>query len=150
MTRILKVTVLTAWTALAVPPAAAQSNGIDSKASQQLTSYFRTHRLPLVGAQVMSSDGGGKQVVVYGFVATPFGRVDAENKAREFLKEPNLKVVNRIQVRPEIRDLKNKPSESDEDEAEPEDQGGDPWARILRDMRSNGLTLPDDNQFGPP
>jgi hypothetical protein len=150
MTRILNVVVLTALTALAAPPAAAQSNRIDSKASQQLTSYFRTHRLPLVGAQVMNSDSGGKQVVIYGFVATPFGRVDAENKTREFLKEPNLKVVNRIEVRPEIRNLKNKPVESDEDQAEPEDRGKDPWARILRDMRSNGLTLPDNNQFGPP
>jgi hypothetical protein len=150
VTRILKVIVLTAWTALAAPPAAAQSSAVDIKASRQLTSYFRTHRLPLVGAQVMSSDGGGKRVVVYGFVATPFGRVDAENKAREFLKQPNLKVVNRIQVRPEIRDLKNKSVDGDEDEAEPEKQSRDPWAGILRDMRSNGLALPDDNQFGPP
>jgi hypothetical protein len=74
----------------------------DPSKSQALTSYLQQHRLPLVGAQVMENRSGDRAVVLYGFVATPFGKSDAANKARSFLKDPELTVANRIDVRPEL------------------------------------------------
>ncbi len=74
----------------------------DSSKSKALTSYLQQHRLPLVGAQVMENRSGNRAVVLYGFVATQFGKSDAANKARSFLKDSNLTVANRINVRPEL------------------------------------------------
>ena len=80
-------------------PVAAAS---DSSQSTALTDYLKTHRLPLVGAQVLNKGSGNRQVVLYGFVATQFGKQDAEAKARQFLGDPNVEVTNRIDVRPEL------------------------------------------------
>ena len=66
-----------------------------------LTDYFRTHELPLVGANVVDNHTG-RQVILYGFVATPFGKTDAEAKARRIFNDPNLIIANRIAVRPEL------------------------------------------------
>ncbi len=87
-----------------------------SQQSQDLTHYLKTHRLPLVGAQVSHDATGRRQVVLYGFVATPFGKTDAVKKARAFLKDPELLVENRIKIRPELRNMHgpSKPSEPPE------------------------------------
>src|ERR1700691_5069582 len=47
-----------------VPP------GYTNNAAQSgtLTSYLQSHRLPLVGAQVLSNGGGNQQIILYGFV----------------------------------------------------------------------------------
>lgn len=75
----------------------------DSSRSDALTSYLKKHRLPLVGAQVLNDpSSGGHVVVLYGFVATDFGKNDAASKARAFLKDPSLVVENRVMVEPEI------------------------------------------------
>ena len=55
---------------------------IDSPQSQGLSDYLKHHSLPLVGAQVVTSTSGGKQVILFGFVASDFGKTDAEQKAR--------------------------------------------------------------------
>lgn len=70
--------------------------------SKKLTQYLKTHRLPLVGAQVTRDASGRRQVLLYGFVATPFGKNDAENKARAVLNDPELVVLNHIKIRPEL------------------------------------------------
>jgi hypothetical protein len=75
---------------------------IDSPQSQGLTDYLRHHSLPLVGAQVVTSSSGGKQVILYGFVASDFGKTDAEQKARHYLNDPRLVVDNRIKVSSEL------------------------------------------------
>lgn len=75
---------------------------IDSPQSQGLTDYLRHHSLPLVGAQVVTSTSGGKQVILYGFVASDFGKTDAEQKARHYLNDPTLVVDNRIKVSSEL------------------------------------------------
>lgn len=82
----------------AVPPGYSQ----DGAQTAALTSYLQGHRLPLVGAQVLSNSGGNREVVLYGFVATDFGKQDAANKARHYLNDPNATVLNRIAVRPEL------------------------------------------------
>ena len=149
-------------------PIQAQSRSVDTAASQKLTDYLRKHRLPLVGAQVtQDSSGGIGQVMLYGYVATDFGKRDAEKKTRNFLKQPNVEIVNRIQVRPEIRSLKPKPAAVEHKENPPPEsqeqqnatkeymnQGNhgprpynqpasnpDPWAEILQSF-SIGIGLP--------
>jgi hypothetical protein len=75
---------------------------IDSASSQGLSDYLKHHSLPLVGAQVVTSTSGGKQVILFGFVASDFGKTDAEQKARHYLKDPTLVVDNRIKISPEL------------------------------------------------
>ncbi len=87
------------------PPSAAgtvSGGTIDSPQSQGLSDYLKHHSLPLVGAQVVTSSSGGKQVILFGFVGTDFGKVDAEQKARHYLKDPTLVVDNRIKISPEL------------------------------------------------
>lgn len=75
---------------------------IDSPQSQGLTDYLKHHSLPLVGARVVTSASGGKQVILFGFVASDFGKTDAEQKARHYLKDSSLVVDNRIKISPEL------------------------------------------------
>ena len=87
------------------PPSAAGTvagGTIDSPQSQALSDYLKHHSLPLVGAQVVTSPSGGKQAILFGFVASDFGKTDAEQKARRYLKDPSLVVDNRIKVSPEL------------------------------------------------
>ena len=43
----------------------------DDSRSEELTNYLKSHRLPLVGAQVLADPSSGQHVIVlYGFVAT--------------------------------------------------------------------------------
>ncbi|MFZ0889621.1 MAG: hypothetical protein WA005_14305 [Candidatus Binataceae bacterium] len=131
-------------------PLEAGSYTVDRNKSDALTEYLHKHRLPLVGAQVAFSDDGGRQVTLYGFVATEFGKSDAEKKARHFLKQRDIMVINRIVVRPEIRELRPTPSSEEEDGATPQDPNKDPWAEIMREIQNDRMTLPDDGEFGPP
>jgi hypothetical protein len=76
---------------------------VDQDASKALTTYLHKHRLPLVGAQVLEPDAGGRRrVMLYGYVASEFGRTDAERKARKFIKEDDVGLINRIMIRPEL------------------------------------------------
>ena len=75
---------------------------IDSPQSQGLSDYLKHHSLPLVGGQVVTSSSGGKQVILFGFVASDFGKTDAEQKARHYLKDSSLVVDNRIKISPEL------------------------------------------------
>jgi hypothetical protein len=87
------------------PPSAAGTvagGTIDSAQSQDLSDYLKHHSLPLVGAQVVTSASGGKQVILFGFVASDFGKTDAEQKARHYLKDSSLVVDNRIKISPEL------------------------------------------------
>jgi hypothetical protein len=86
-------------------PSWAQNYTVDSAASNSLTAYLRKNRLPLVGAQVQTTPDGQKRLMLYGFVATDFGRQDAETKALAHLGGSGVTVENRIAVRPEIGQL---------------------------------------------
>jgi hypothetical protein len=112
---------------------------IDSPQSQGLTDYLRHHSLPLVGAQVVTSTSGGKQVILYGFVASDFGKTDAEQKARHYLNDPTLVVDNRIKVSSELAGGKSSSGSST-----PYDSN-DPYASSgsVQDYQNN---LPPDAQ----
>jgi hypothetical protein len=75
---------------------------IDASQSQALSDYLKRHQLPLVGGQVVNSASGGRQVILFGFVASDFGKTDAEQKARNYLKDSKLVVDNRIKISPEL------------------------------------------------
>ena len=78
----------------------------DDSQSDALTAYLKGRRLPLVGAQVLHDPSSGQSaIVLYGFVATAFGKSDATAKARAFLKDPSVVVENRVKVDPEIASL---------------------------------------------
>ena len=75
---------------------------VDSPQSQGLSDYLKHHQLPLVGAQVVTSGSGGRQVILFGFVASDFGKTDAEQKARHYLKDQSVVLDNRIKISPEL------------------------------------------------
>jgi len=80
------------------PPSAA----IDNDKSAALTNYLHSRQLPLVGARVLASDGGPHQAILYGYVATPFGRADAIDKARQYFNDPKTQIDNRITIEPDL------------------------------------------------
>jgi hypothetical protein len=75
---------------------------VDSAQSTALTNYLHGRQLPLVGARVLASNGGPRQAILYGYVATPFGKADAVDKAREFLNDSGAQVDNRIKIEPDL------------------------------------------------
>jgi hypothetical protein len=75
---------------------------IDNSQSTALTNYLHSHQLPLVGARVLASNGGPRQAILYGYVATPFGRADAIDKARQWLNDSRAQIDNRITIEPDL------------------------------------------------
>ena len=75
---------------------------VDNSQSSALTNYLHTHQLPLVGARVLASNGGPRQAVLYGYVATPFGKADALDKTRQWLNDSGAQVDNRIKIEPDL------------------------------------------------
>lgn len=80
--------------------------------SQALTNYLKAHHLPLVGAQVLSAPNGQRQVILFGFVATDYGKGDAESKARRYINDPAVTVDNRIKIEPSLANAKGSDSGS--------------------------------------
>ena len=66
--------------------ARAQNYVIDQGASDALTRYLHLNSLPMVTAEFSTSPGGSKQLILTGFVATQFGRNDAERIATRVLE----------------------------------------------------------------
>jgi hypothetical protein len=111
---------------------------IDSPQSQALSDYLKHHSLPLVGAQVVTSPSGGKQVILFGFVASDFGKTDAEQKARHYLKDSSMVVDNRIKISPDLAGGHGSSSGALPSNAIPTD-GSDPYAASgsLQDYQNN-------------
>ncbi len=81
----------------------AQGYVSDPNASAALTDYFKHHRLPLVGAQVLRNpNDGARAVVLYGFVGSDFGKSDAQRQAEDFINDASVDVDNRIRVNPDL------------------------------------------------
>jgi hypothetical protein len=91
------------WTSSGTQYHFSNSDPIDDSESHALTDYLHNNRLPLVGARVLAYSGSGPhKAILYGFVATPFGKNDAVAKTRRFLNDPNTEVDNRIMIKPEL------------------------------------------------
>jgi hypothetical protein len=87
----------------AVGTASAQS--VDTDTSALLTKYLHKNRLPMVGAQ-MSNSASGRRLMLYGYVATDFGKSDAVTKSQRYLHDSTTAVINNIKVDPQVRRLK--------------------------------------------
>ena len=67
----------------------------------------------MVGAQV-SVTSTGRHLMLYGFVATNFGKDDAVTKSKRYLHDSTITVVNNIRVNPQLKHLKRPPPSDDE------------------------------------
>lgn len=84
-------------------PAGTVAGGtVDQARSQALTDYLKAHHLPLVSGRVVAGSTGSPQVILDGYVASEFGKSDAEQKTRTFLNNPSTLVDNRITISPEL------------------------------------------------
>jgi hypothetical protein len=132
--------------------AMAQSGSIDSAASDRLTKYLHKNRLPMVGAQV-SNTSSGRQLMLFGYVATDFGKADAVGKSTRFLHEPNIRVINNIQVDPQVRHLK-KHAPKDQGPVDMGESNRPPranWENTFDDtLRSGGATPSNDPSLSMP
>jgi hypothetical protein len=83
-------------------PAPLKNAHVDQTQSQALTDYLKAHHLPLVGAQVLAAADGERQVILFGYVATDYGKGDAESKARRYVNNSAVTVDNRIKIEPSL------------------------------------------------
>jgi hypothetical protein len=130
---------------VAVPAVSAQNTTVDRTTSEALTRYLHKHRLPLVAAQVSAAADGSRQVMLYGFVATDFGKQDAKTKVLRYLGDPRAIVVNHIRVDPSILHLKKNPplSQPGQNMNQPPTE---PWERTLDKLLREGGATPSSNQ----
>jgi hypothetical protein len=86
--------------------ARAQNYAIDPGTSDAITKYLHMNELPMVTAEFSVSPGGSKQLVLTGFVATQFGRNDAERIATGYLNDPSVNMVDQILLDPHVEDMR--------------------------------------------
>ena len=86
--------------------ARAQNYVIDQRTSDAITKYLHMSELPMVTAQFSTSQGGSKQLILTGFVATQFGRDDAERIATGYLNDPSVKMIDQILLDPHVEDMR--------------------------------------------
>ena len=98
--------VILAVTIAAGGVARGQNYVIDQGTSDAITKYLHMNELPMVTAQFSTSPGGSKQLILSGFVATQFGRTDAERIATGYLNDPNVNMVDQILLDPHVEDLR--------------------------------------------
>jgi len=60
----------------------------------------------MVTAEFSTSPGGRKQLILTGFVATQFGRNDAERIATGYLNDPSVNMVDQILLDPLVEDMR--------------------------------------------
>ena len=79
-------------------------------AADTLSAYLHGRRLPLVEARMVTNESGQRSLMLYGFVATDYGKRDAEDQARDFMDDPDVEIINHIKVRPELLTLERAPT----------------------------------------
>ena len=92
--------------------ARAQNYVIDQGTSDAITKYLHMNELPMVTAQFSTSPGGSKQLILTGFVATQFGRNDAERIATAYLNDPSVNMVDQILLDPRVEEMRPPPGSS--------------------------------------
>jgi CHASE3 domain sensor protein len=126
---------------IAGPLTYAQSYDVNAAESQSLSTYLRQHRLPLVGAQVLTDSTGSRRIVLYGFVATEFGKNDAASQALEYVENhapltATPQVENRIEIRPEIARMRTNAAS-----ASPQETSNKSLDQMLDDIQRYGVTM---------
>jgi hypothetical protein len=141
LNRLVQLSAICLLLLIGAPVIFAQTYKVNTLDSQSLTAYLRQHRLPLVGAQVLRDSAGNQRIVLYGFVATEFGKDDAARKAVAYLENGRSatrspQVENRIEVRPEIARFKTQIASSGA-----ADSGQESLDQILNDIDRYGITM---------
>lgn len=123
--------------------ARAQSYAIDQGASDALTRYLHLNSLPMVTAQLSRSPGGIKQLILTGFVATQFGRRDAERIATAYLNDPSVNIVDQILIDPHVEDMRTASPGSAAAPASPSPNSPDQlWNKTMQGIYKNGAQSP--------
>jgi hypothetical protein len=123
--------------------ARAQNYVIDQGTSDALTKYLHMNELPMVTAQFSTSPGGRKQLILTGFVATQFGRNDAERIAIAYLNDPSVNMVDQILLDPHVEDMR--PPSSSAAAAQGSQSPNNPdqlWNKTMQGIYKNGGQSP--------
>ena len=113
----------------------AQQDQIDHYTSDRLTKFLHQQSLPLVGAQVLQTPEGRK-LLLYGFVATDYGKVDAEKKALKFLGDESITIANSIEIDPAVEKLRSSSPKSGS--SAPIPNTDQEWNKTIDNIYRNG------------
>ena len=123
--------------------ARAQNYVIDQGTSDAITKYLRMNELPMVTAQFSTSPGGSKQLILTGFVATQFGRDDAERIANAYLNDPSVNMVDQILLDPHVEDLRTpQGSAAAASGAQSRNSPDQLWNKTMQGIYKNGGQAP--------
>jgi len=123
--------------------ARAQNYVIDQGTSDAITKYLHLNELPMVTAQFSTSPGGSKQLILTGFVATQFGRNDAERIANAYLNDPSVNLVDQILLDPHVEDLRPPPgSAAAASGAQSPNSSDQLWNKTMQGIYKNGGQAP--------
>jgi hypothetical protein len=122
---------------------------VDNTQSTALTNYLHSRQLPLVGGRVLASNGGPRQAILYGYVATPFGKADAVDKAREFLNDSGAQVDNRIKIEPDLAGPTSNPNATTANNGnlDPNNPNNNPDIQKYEDQQSQQLSKQQQQQY---
>ena len=122
--------------------ARAQNYVIDQGTSDAITKYLHMNELPMVTAQFSTSPGGSKQLILTGFVATQFGRNDAERIANAYLNDPSVNLVDQILLDPHVEDLRPPPGSAAASSAQSPNSPDQLWNKTMQGIYKNGGQAP--------
>jgi hypothetical protein len=124
--------------------ARAQNYVIDQGTSDALTKYLHMNELPMVTAEFSTSLGGSKQLILTGFVATQFGRNDAERIANAYLNDPSVNIVDQILLDPHVEDLRAPPGSAaaSASGAQSPNSRDQLWNKAMQGIYKNGGQAP--------
>jgi hypothetical protein len=126
--------------------ARAQNYVIDQGTSDAITKYLHMNELPMVTAQFSTSPGGSKQLILTGFVATQFGRNDAERIAYAYLNDPSVNLADQILLDPHVEDLRPPPgSAAAASGAQAPNSPDQLWNRTMQGIYKNGGQAPSSS-----
>ena len=116
---------------------------IDQGASDALTRYLHLNSLPMVTAQFSTSPDGIKQLILTGFVATQFGRRDAERIATAYLNDPSVNMVDQILVDPHVEDMRSaSPGSGSAPGSQSPNSPDQLWNKTMQGIYRNGAQNP--------
>lgn len=120
----------------------AQDYVIDQHTSDALTKYLHMSELPMVTAQFSTSSGGSKQLILTGFVATQFGRNDAERIAIGYLNDPSVNMVDQILLDPHVEDMRGVQQGSGTAGSQSQNSPDQLWNKTMQGIYKNGGQTP--------
>ncbi len=120
----------------------AQNYVIDQGTSDAITKYLRMNELPMVTAEFSTSPGGSKQLILTGFVATQFGRNDAERIATAYLNDPGVNMVDQILLDPHVEDMRPPQGSAAAAGSQSPDSPDQLWNKTMQGIYRNGGQVP--------